>query len=581
MSADLWAGAEVQLATTAAYLVEQPGVRLTAVLLNEGPLARELRCLGVPVTVVDERRTGAVGIVRFLTRFLEAHDIDLVHTHRYKDNVLGTIAAKLARVPHVIRTVHGLREPMTGWNGLKFSLYEMLDTAALRCFADLVVAVSKRMADTLRAAGFRPALVTHIHNGIDLRSAAATRRPEEVRRELGIDPRALLIGTAGRLSPVKGHAALLQAARLILRHHPGAKFLVVGGGPLEAELLASAARLQVDGACLFPGPRTDVLDLMSAMDIFVLPSLSEGIPMALLEAMALGKPVVATAVGGVPEVVRHGVSGLLVEPGDERALADACLDLARDRAWAARLGAGARRAVEEEFSHERSGQAIVEVYRRVTRVTGRPAAGTVSRPNITALGLCTGLTRKVVEGGPRLARHSIERQRMKRLRQNPAAVRTVLRSARNLLIVCHGNIIRSPFAARLISQSLGHATPFSVCSAGLEAVPGRPPHPSALVTAITRRIDLSCHTAARIEADRVATSDAIFVMDVPQLLTMRRRFPDARGKTFLLTALAPDVPLEIDDPVNGDLPVFGTCFDHISRAVDPIVRILSHSRSYG
>ena len=583
MSADLWAGAEVQVATTAAYLIARPDVHLSAVLLNEGPLARELRRLGAQVAVVDETRTSALGILTFLTRFLKENDIDLVHTHRYKDTVLGTMAAKLAGTPHVVRTVHGLREPMTGWNHVKFRIYETLEKAALLCFADLVVAVSKRMADTLRESGYRPTMVTHIHNGVDLRTVTPRRSRDEVRRELGIDRETLLIGTAGRLSPVKGHAGLLRAARLILQKEPGAKFLIVGGGPLERELVDTAARLHVDGACLFPGPRTDVHDLMAAMDIFVLPSLNEGIPMAILEAMALGKPVVATAVGGVPEVVQHGVTGVLVHPGDETALAGACLELARDRDRAQRLGAQAKRVVAEEFSHERSGGTLMDVYRSVTATNladGRFRPRQPSRANISGAGLCWGLARKLLEYGTRTVSYAVERRRMNRIRGNPAALRKALRSADSLLIMCHGNIIRSPFATHLIREALAGRSPVSVASAGLEAEPGRAAHPTALLTATARSIDLSGHHASPVVPDRVAASDLIFVMDIPQVVAMRKRFPDARGKTCLLTCLAPELPLEIDDPVNGDEAAFRACYDHITRAVRPIVRTLSATATH-
>lgn len=365
VSADLWAGAESQVATMMSYLAERPEVNLSAVLLNEGRLARELRQLGIPITVVDENQNSAIRILTLLIRFLREHDVEVVHTHRYKESVLGTIAAKLARVPHVIRTVHGLSEPMRGWARMKFRVYETLDAATLRCFADRIIAVSRRMADTQRDSGYRPMAITHIHNGIDLHKVRATRSREDVRRELGIGSSALLVGTVGRLSPVKGHAYLLRAARLILQKEPGATFLLVGSGPLRDELLASAAHLRVDGQCLFVGPRTDVYGLIAAMDIFVLPSLGEGIPMALLEAMALGTPVVATAVGGVPEIIRHRTTGLLVPPGDEQALADACLELALNRNWARTLSARARRVVEEEFSHEKNGRALLDIYHRV------------------------------------------------------------------------------------------------------------------------------------------------------------------------------------------------------------------------
>jgi protein-tyrosine-phosphatase len=115
----------------------------------------------------------------------------------------------------------------------------------------------------------------------------------------------------------------------------------------------------------------------------------------------------------------------------------------------------------------------------------------------------------------------------------------------------------------------------SVVSAGLHAVPGNPAHPRALLTATARSVDLSRHLASPIVPDRVAASDVIFVMDIPQVVAMRKRFPDARRKTCLLTCLAPEVPLEIVDPVNGDEAAFQVCYDHIARAVRPIVHTLS------
>ena len=592
MSADLWAGAEVQVATVASYLVERSDVNLTAVLLNEGPLARELRRLGVSVTIVDETRNNAVRILTRLTRFLRANEFEVVHTHRYKDNVLGAIAAKLAGVPHVIRTVHGLNEPTRGWARAKAWAYEALDKATLRCLADRIIAVSKRMAETLKDSGHRPTAVIQIHNGVDLRKVRATRAREEVRRELGIGSRTLLVGAVGRLSRVKGHAYFLRAAKLILQKEHGARFLIVGDGPLRDELVASATHLGVDRACLFLGPRTDIYDLVGAMDIFVLPSLDEGIPMALLEAMALRTPVVAAAVGGVPELITHRATGLLVTPRDERALADACLELALNPNWAQTLGARARRVVEDEFSHERNGHALMEVYRSVTSgegigaqpptgAAGRASAGRVNRATLGRLTFPWRLAGKVVAYGQRKLEHVIERRRMNRLRHDPAVLTTVLNSAKRILIVCHGNIIRSPFAAGLVAQAVGDHGPVSIASAGLEAVPGKQPHPTAVLTATALRVDLSRHTAALVEPATVANADVIFVMEIPQLVAMRKRFPNARARTFLLTCLAPEVPLEIPDPVDGDGSVFQICFDHISRAVRPIVRILSDTPPSG
>src|SRR5690242_4656707 len=122
-TADLWAGAEVQLATLASYLVERDDLRVSAVVMNEGRLAAELSRLGVAVSVIDERRASAAAIFRFLVRHFREHEVDVVHCHRYKDGVLGLAAAKLAGVPLAVRTVHGLPEPRRGWDRLKEGVY--------------------------------------------------------------------------------------------------------------------------------------------------------------------------------------------------------------------------------------------------------------------------------------------------------------------------------------------------------------------------------------------------------------------------------------------------------------------------
>jgi len=373
ISADLWAGAETQLASTMAYLVGQPAIDVSAVLFNDGRLADELRRLDVPVIVLDETRTSTLGLLLGLIRILRAHSPDLVHVHKYKDGVLGTMAARIAGVPLVVRTMHGLAEPLQGWTHLKSRLYEALDRLTLQHFVDLIIAVSQRMTQTLWESGYLPTMVTCIQNGLDLRHVQPTRAREETRRGLGVEPDSFVIGTVGRLSAVKGHTHLLAAAKQIVNRAGDARFVLVGDGPLRGELQAKAAQLQIADACRFAGARRDVYDVVSAMDVFVLPSLNEGIPMSLLEAMTLGRPVVASAVGGIPEVIDHRVNGLLVEPGDERGLANACLELTRDRQLATTLGACARQTIEGAFSHERSGLALLNVYESMAAVTPRAA----------------------------------------------------------------------------------------------------------------------------------------------------------------------------------------------------------------
>lgn len=593
MSADLWAGAEIQLATLASYLVTRPDIDMAAVLFNEGALARELRRLGIATVVIDEQKNSAIRIVTRLVSFLKRHKVDLVHTHRYKDNILGTVAAKTAGVRHIVRTVHGVNEAMVGWPQRKFESYDLVDRAVLRCAADRIIAVSHRMSQQLVENGHTPSKVVSIHNGVNLSTVEVVRTRQEVRAEFGIAPDAILIGTTGRLAPVKGHAVLLRAATIIRQRTPDVRFILVGDGPLEHELEGLASAQGLGNACVFTGARTDIPDLLAAMDIFTLPSLSEGVPMALLEAMVLGVPVVAASVGGVPEVVTHGETGLLVRSGDEYALANACIELVKDRRRAASLAATGKSFVQAHFSHDRNGAAVAALYHAVCRpgavpqtqvVRPLPARAHTIEPPIESpgvlrftwqlgCGFAHVATRRVIAAVDawRLAR------RMRKVRRDPSALRRALRSAGKILVVCHGNIIRSPFAARLVAEALRDHPGIAVRSGGLAAIAGKPSHPRAVVAASKQRIDLTGHHAAPLDEQVVNASDVIFVMEVPHLIAIRRRFPSAEQKTFLLTCLASDTPLEIQDPYDGDASRFDACFDHIVRAVDPIVRTLSNT----
>jgi protein-tyrosine-phosphatase len=198
-------------------------------------------------------------------------------------------------------------------------------------------------------------------------------------------------------------------------------------------------------------------------------------------------------------------------------------------------------------------------------------------PNHTTRRIAAALLSGALQRGTGYARRTfedaIERNRMRRVRRDTSPLVVRLRRAKRILIVCHGNIIRSAFAARIVAEAVADG-PVVIRSAGLEAVPGGPAHPIAIATAGERAVDLTQHAASRIAQHSVEAADVILVMDVGQLVTMRQRFPHARSRTFLLTCLAPEGPLEIRDPVHGDASQFHACFDDIARAVRPIVRTL-------
>lgn len=318
-----------------------------------------LRDAGVPVHCL-----GGPGSVRLwplrLQRLLAAGDYDLVHSH----SPVPAVAARIApgsRGLGMVHTEHNVwsrfRAPTRGAN------------AATMGRVDHLFAVSDGVAESVHRPGWAPWVrlppsevlyhgidVSEVRSGPDARAAG--------RAELGLPPDVPVIGTVGNLVPKKDHRSLLDAVAVVRRDRPEVHLVIVGGGPLEAELRAHASDLGFGSQVTFTGQRPGVAGLLPAFDVFVLSSRHEGLPLALLEAMASRVPVVATTVGGIPEVITDGDGGLLVPPGDVGALASGIVRVLDDPDGAARL-ATAGAATAGRFSIERSVTRTIEVYEEV------------------------------------------------------------------------------------------------------------------------------------------------------------------------------------------------------------------------
>ena len=361
---DLWAGAEVQLKVLLSKLVGRADINLSVILLNEGRLEQEVIALGIPVRVFPESRWGSGNIFLELVREFKKSNIQIVHTHKYKDTILAAPAAKLCGIPHVVRTVHGLREPFEGLQAFKMNLYEAVERTVHRYCVDSIIGVSSQIERIYKAKG-QVSRVTCIRNGIDLEGKAVQIDRWRTRKDLGVDSETSLIGTVGRLTPVKGIPYLLQAARLLLRQGANVKVLLVGDGSIRPDLMAQTHSLGIADNVVFLGHREDTNALLQALDIFALPSLSEGIPMALLEAMAAARAIVASRVGGVPEIVEDGSEGFLVEPMDVPGLTEICLRLIRSPEMAQKMGQAARARVERNFSAENMAHQVALLYKEL------------------------------------------------------------------------------------------------------------------------------------------------------------------------------------------------------------------------
>ncbi len=361
---DLWAGAEVQLKVLLSKLVLRPELSLSVILLNGGRLEEEIRCLGIPVTVFSEREWGSGKIFLKLMAEFRKRKMQLVHTHKYKDTILAAPAAKLCGIPYVVRTVHGLREPFKGMQAFKMNVYETIERAVHRHCVDAIIGVSSQIESTCRMEG-AVSRVTCIRNGIDLEKKPIQTDRWQIRKELGVDAGTCLIGTVGRLTPVKGLSYLLQAVSILLRQRVDLRLLIVGDGVIRKDLEVQAHDLGIRENVVFLGHREDTFELMQAMDIFVLPSLSEGISMALLEAMAASRAVVASRVGGIPEIVEDGVEGILVEPMDVNQLAENCRRLIESPETAMKMGEQAQKRVAQEFSAAAMADRVAGLYKEL------------------------------------------------------------------------------------------------------------------------------------------------------------------------------------------------------------------------
>lgn len=263
---------------------------------------------------------------RGIVQHLAGQKVDLIHSHCQFGDMAALLTARTLRARALLRTVHNERE----WP--RRPLRRLLLTNLIYPWRfRLEVGVSRQVVDNLDArpvARFLHRESRYLCNAIDLdrfRVASGSGARERKRRELGLPLDGAVIGTVGRLTRQKGYSVLLDAASLVLAVRPGARFIIVGGGELDSELRGLASELGIAHAVCFCGPRADVEGLLAAMDLFVSSSLWEGLPTVILESMAAQVPVVATDVSGTRELVQDGVTGLLVPPGDSRALAEALL----------------------------------------------------------------------------------------------------------------------------------------------------------------------------------------------------------------------------------------------------------------
>lgn len=358
ISGDLWAGAESQAFTLLSALAAIPDINVTAALMNEGDLAHRLRLQSIPVTVIPEDTLTSPQIFCQLRRIMMDLRPDVVHTHRVKENVLGSLANLTAGRAVCIRTVHGAEErKMTGLQHLASRAQALLNTFCGRFLQDHIIAVSADLASQLRAT-FSIKRVSTVENGIDISATRNASRIANLRRD---GDAAIHTGIIGRLVPVKRIDMFLQTAAILAQESSHLwRFHIIGDGPLKESLRDKASRLGVEDITVFHGHRSDVAALIASLDVMLICSDHEGLPMSLLEAMAVGTPVVAHAVGGIPAALGNPAGCSLVTTHQPEAYANAVREmLQQDRH---KISTELRHRVECHYSSTQNAAAVLSIY---------------------------------------------------------------------------------------------------------------------------------------------------------------------------------------------------------------------------
>jgi glycosyltransferase involved in cell wall biosynthesis len=311
---------------------------------------------------------------RALAALFRSERPDIVHTHTSKAGLLGRLAARQAKVPVIVHTPHG--HVFYGHFGRLLSTFLLSIERQLATRTDRLIALTEAERDDhlIRGVG-RADRFAVVASGVDLdRFRAAARRPEgRHERPPGFDcpPDAVVVGSVGWLTPVKGHHVLVEALGKLQRSHPELHGVIVGSGERLHELQALAGRVGIGKKMRWLGRRDDIPACLAGMDIFVLPSLNEGMGRALVEAMAAGRPVIATRVGGVPALIDHGRTGLLIPPADADALATAIADLLHHPERMQAMASAAQAGIGRQYGIDAMVSGVEAVYESALQETGQ------------------------------------------------------------------------------------------------------------------------------------------------------------------------------------------------------------------
>ena len=355
-------GAE-ELVLTLMKLLNPERYESHLICLCQGPFVDLGTQYGFKSSLIPMRNRLDITTVKPLRRYIRDNNIDVVHTHGVRANLVARMAARREGVP-VVTTVHSILD--YDYDSSLKSSFARLITSLTNRNTEHFIAISDAIAEDIRSMGVSADKITVIHNGVDVTRFSATLNTAAMRKELKLEEDRKTITMVARLHPVKGHEFFLAAARRIIDAGCPAQFLIIGEGNQRAVIEEQVRQLGLEAVVRMPGYFSHVEDIYGVSDILCVPSIMEGLGLVVLEAFYFGVPVVASRIGGIPEIIKDGENGLLVEPRDEKGLAEAVIKLLKDPELADKFRQRGRETFNN-FSQDTMAPRVEVIYEQVLR----------------------------------------------------------------------------------------------------------------------------------------------------------------------------------------------------------------------
>ena len=327
-------------------------IEVSVILLNEGRLAEEIRRMNIPAEVLDENKMSFFQIFLTIRKILARGFPDIIHSHRYKENILAYLVSKTKRDIKLISTQHGMPEFYVSNSGLRHRLISRLNFFVFSRRSHSVVAVSKDIQKTFaNQYRFSEDKVKVIHNGIEI--------PEDIPAK---KETLFVIGSSGRLFPVKDYPLMVEVSREVLKKTNNVRFELAGDGPERIKIQDLIQKYKLREIFFLRGFMSDISSFYKGLGIYLNTSHHEGIPMSVLEAMSYGIPIIAPKVGGFTEIIEDGVQGYLVDGRNPEDFAERCLTLSKDEHLRIKMGLAAREKIMKEFSVDHMAKKYHDLY---------------------------------------------------------------------------------------------------------------------------------------------------------------------------------------------------------------------------